>query len=137
MNIEITKTIVEWFLILFVPFWTLVVVYMFGTNWRDIPLNKYRGRALGQLCLVLTQVILLGLLWIQVFGYKIPWNIFLIFWGSSMMFFSLWLLGFRVVESRDLHRKFRRLRKKLALLRQRENQLTKKCGKEFTPRGIK
>jgi len=92
--------------------WTLALIKVFILSWRMIPLRKYRGRLPGQLCLVMVHIILLGLVWIQNFGYYIPVKIFFLFWGMAIVFFLLWFLGFRIIERRDLDRKLKWLIKK-------------------------
>jgi hypothetical protein len=86
--------------------WTIFIPYMFYISWKNIPLRKYKGRLPGQLCVVVVHIILLTLVWIQVFFGHIPNGIFFLFWGIAMLFFLLYL-GFGVIERRDLDRKLK------------------------------
>ena len=87
---------------------TVVIVGTFYTSWKMTPLNKYRGRTAGQLCVIISQSILLSLIWISTFGYKISGTYVLMFWSFSLIFFLLWFLGFSEVERRDIKKLIRK-----------------------------
>lgn len=88
-----------------ITMWLALIVYGFRMSWNNIPLRKYKGRLQGQICLVITHTILICLMYAQILT-TVSNTMFWIAEGFALAFFLLWLLGFRIIERRDLELKW-------------------------------
>ena len=109
MNEKIDLAI--WGIRIIVFLWTAFLIYSFANSWRIIPINKYRGRLAGQICLIITHTILLTIIWLQAFDYHLSGGIWALFFMFAVIFFMLWLM-FNQIERKDLLERISKSRKK-------------------------
>jgi hypothetical protein len=121
---------IVWIFRLFTIFWTLFVVNQLIRSHKSIPWNKYRGRFAGMVCVIMCQIIIISLLWIQiVFLISLPLWILLIFWILAYLFLFLYIFGFSKVELKDLDDTFKRKLKELQKTREQTEKIKEEIKK--------
>jgi hypothetical protein len=111
--------IIRTILTIFVIFWSVLLLYIFKNSWKIIPINKTKARFYGQLCLIITHIILIISMLSQIY-FEMSISNFS-FWSlqiAALLFFLLWILGFGLIEKREIERVIKK--EKLKRLKEKE-----------------
>jgi hypothetical protein len=96
-----------WFIVIT---WTTIIIFQFINSW--ITASQYnwwklRGYKEGQICLLLTHFTIGISIWLNVLNRELGFVLFPYLFISGILFFLLWIFGFRVIHSKALYKKLK------------------------------